>query len=223
MRSEPAMTDKPEARLRPLQDEGCGGGGRLSSARSQKSRFPTIRSPTSISTSRRCRRLVDDGAPRPSWPRTGGEVVGWAYVSKRQKFITKETYADFHCIFVAPRSAAPARSASWCDAVFDYCRQREARQRRVPDPRDQRADEGRAGAGRLRADADLLREALWMIPRERLTPGLWRPLRLVRPVRNAPRDALADDLAGRAQPLHDLVDGDIGIHLGIAQQRVDQQ
>ena len=55
---------------------------------------------------------------------SGGEVVGWANVSQRQNFITKEKYADFHSIYVAPsqRGGGVARPAL-VEAVFDHCRQ----------------------------------------------------------------------------------------------------
>ena len=48
-------------------------------------------------------------------------MVGWAYVSKRQNFITKETYADFHSIFVSPSQRGTATVGKLCQAVFDYC------------------------------------------------------------------------------------------------------
>ena len=55
----------------------------------------------------------------------GGEVVGWAYFSKRQNFITKESYADFHSIFVSASQRGTGTVGKLCDAVFDYCRQQK--------------------------------------------------------------------------------------------------
>src|SRR3954464_13676997 len=39
------------------------------------------------------------------------------------------------------------------------------------------------------------------------------------PIRDAAWNTLAHHFAGRTQPAHDLVDGDIGVHVSIAQQR----
>ena len=55
---------------------------------------------------------------------SGGEVVGWANVSQRQNFITKEKYADFHSIYVAPSQRGGGVVAALVEAVFDHCRQR---------------------------------------------------------------------------------------------------
>lgn len=53
---------------------------------------------------------------------SGGEPVGWANVSQRQNFITKEKYADFHSIYVAPSQRGGGVSAALVEAVFDHCR-----------------------------------------------------------------------------------------------------
>lgn len=52
-------------------------------------------------------------------------VVGWAYVSKRRNFITKEPYADFHSIYVHPSQRGGNVVGMLVDAVFDHCRQRK--------------------------------------------------------------------------------------------------
>jgi RimJ/RimL family protein N-acetyltransferase len=49
-------------------------------------------------------------------------VVGWAYVSQRRNFITKERYADFHSIYVAPSQRGKGVVSALVEAVFDYCR-----------------------------------------------------------------------------------------------------
>ena len=49
-------------------------------------------------------------------------VVGWAYVSQRRNFITKERYADFHSIYVAPSQRGKGVVSALVEAVFNYCR-----------------------------------------------------------------------------------------------------
>ena len=67
-------------------------------------------------------RLVDDrnAAAIVAEDQTG--VVGWAYVSKRQNFITKETYADFHSIYVSSSQRGTGAASKLVAAVFDFCR-----------------------------------------------------------------------------------------------------
>ncbi len=43
------------------------------------------------------------------------------------------------------------------------------------------------------------------------------------PIGDAARNALAHHLAGRTHSPHDLVDGNVGVHVGIVQRRVDQE
>ncbi|MFO1159370.1 MAG: GNAT family N-acetyltransferase [Reyranellaceae bacterium] len=50
-----------------------------------------------------------------------GEVVGWAYVSQRQNFITKARYADFHSIFVSASVRGGGVANALMKAVLDYC------------------------------------------------------------------------------------------------------
>jgi len=50
-------------------------------------------------------------------------LVGWANVSQRQNFITKEKYADFHSIYVAPSQRGGGVVSALVNAVFDWCRQ----------------------------------------------------------------------------------------------------
>jgi ribosomal protein S18 acetylase RimI-like enzyme len=49
-------------------------------------------------------------------------VVGWAYVSIRRNFITKEPYADFHSIYVAPSQRGKGVVAALVEGVIGYCR-----------------------------------------------------------------------------------------------------
>jgi RimJ/RimL family protein N-acetyltransferase len=50
-------------------------------------------------------------------------VVGWAHVSKRRNFITKEAYGDFHSIYIGPSQRGTGVAAELVNAVFEFCRQ----------------------------------------------------------------------------------------------------
>jgi RimJ/RimL family protein N-acetyltransferase len=52
-------------------------------------------------------------------------LVGWANVSKRRNFITKDAYADFHSIYVAPSQRGTGVVADLVDAVLGFCRQHD--------------------------------------------------------------------------------------------------
>ncbi|MHB8268861.1 GNAT family N-acetyltransferase [Bradyrhizobium sp.] len=67
-------------------------------------------------------RLVDDRNAAGFVVEDDTGVVGWAYVSKRQNFITKETYADFHSIYVGPSQRGTGAAGKLVQAVFDFCR-----------------------------------------------------------------------------------------------------
>jgi RimJ/RimL family protein N-acetyltransferase len=56
---------------------------------------------------------------------SNGELVGWSNVSQRQNFITKEKYADFHSIYVAPSQRGGGVVAALVTAVFDWCRNKK--------------------------------------------------------------------------------------------------
>jgi RimJ/RimL family protein N-acetyltransferase len=115
------MTEKPEARLRPLQVQD------LEAVASYEREIAKISFPDDPITDldfyiKKVRKLVDDRGAATFVAESGGEVVGWAYVSKRQNFITKESYADFHSIFVSPSQRGTGTVGKLVDAVFDYCR-----------------------------------------------------------------------------------------------------
>jgi RimJ/RimL family protein N-acetyltransferase len=115
------MTEKPEARLRPLQAKD------VEAVASFERDIAKISFPDDPVTDldfyiKKVRKLIDDRGAATFVAEAGGEVVGWAYVSKRQNFITKESYADFHSIFVSPSQRGTATVGKLVDAVFDYCR-----------------------------------------------------------------------------------------------------
>src|SRR5205085_10188339 len=118
------MTVKPEARLRPLQV------GDVEAVAGFERDIAKISFPDDPITDldfyiKKVRRLVDDRGAATFVAEADGEVVGWAYVSKRQNFITKESYADFHSIFVSPSQRGTGTVGKLCDAVFNYCREQK--------------------------------------------------------------------------------------------------
>jgi RimJ/RimL family protein N-acetyltransferase len=52
-------------------------------------------------------------------------LVGWANVSKRRNFITKDAYADFHSIYVAPSQRGTGVVADLVAAILGFCRQHQ--------------------------------------------------------------------------------------------------
>src|SRR6266705_2487186 len=95
------MTEKPKARLRPLKTED------IEIVASFERDIAKISFPDDPVTDlgfymKKVGKLVDDRNAATFVAEDDTGVVGWAYVSKRQNFITKETYADFHSIFVSP-------------------------------------------------------------------------------------------------------------------------
>ena len=153
------MSDKPTFRLRPLEEKD------LEAVAVFEGEIAKISFPDDPITDinfyvKKLKQLMANKDAAAFVAESGGEVVGWANVSQRQNFITKEKYADFHSIYVAPSQRGGGVVAALVEAVFDHCRQQEHGQGRVPHPRRQRAHEVGAGTGRLRADADLLREGV---------------------------------------------------------------
>lgn len=73
---------------------------------------------------RKLERLIDDRNAAGIVAVAEDAVVGWASVSRRTNFITKEPYADFHSIFVAASHRGTTVVADLVDAVFRFCRER---------------------------------------------------------------------------------------------------
>ena len=149
------MTEKKEVRLRPLQTRD------VEAVAAYEREIAKISFPDDPITDldfyiKKVKKLIDDRNAATFVADDGSDVVGWAYVSKRQNFITKETYADFHSIFVSPSQRGTDHREQAVPGGVRLLREPKARPRRVPHPRDQRADEGGAGAGRFCADADFL-------------------------------------------------------------------
>jgi ribosomal protein S18 acetylase RimI-like enzyme len=49
-------------------------------------------------------------------------VVGWAHVSIRRNFITKEAYGDFHSIYIDASQRGTGVVAALAKTVFDFCK-----------------------------------------------------------------------------------------------------
>ena len=118
------MTEKPKARLRPLRTED------IEIVASFERDIAKISFPDDPVTDlafymKKVGKLVDDRNAATFVAEDDSGVVGWAYVSKRQNFITKETYADFHSIFVSPSQRGTGTADRLAEAVFDFCRKQK--------------------------------------------------------------------------------------------------
>jgi ribosomal protein S18 acetylase RimI-like enzyme len=72
---------------------------------------------------RKLRHVVDDDNAAGIVAVDQSGPVGWAYVSKRQNFITKQQYADFHSIYVSPSQRGSGIVSDLVEAVLAFCRQ----------------------------------------------------------------------------------------------------
>jgi RimJ/RimL family protein N-acetyltransferase len=118
------MTEKPKARLRPLKTED------IEIVASFERDIAKISFPDDPITDlgfymKKVGKLVDDRNAATFVAEDDSGVVGWAYVSKRQNFITKESYADFHSIFVSPSQRGTGTADRLAEAVFDFCRRQK--------------------------------------------------------------------------------------------------
>jgi len=118
------MTEKPKARLRPLKTDD------IEIVASFERDIAKISFPDDPVTDlafymKKVGKLVDDRNAATFVAEDDSGVVGWAYVSKRQNFITKETYADFHSIFVSPSQRGTGTADRLAEAVFDFCRKQK--------------------------------------------------------------------------------------------------
>jgi RimJ/RimL family protein N-acetyltransferase len=115
------MTEKPTARLRPLKSDDVEivAGFERDIA---KISFPDDPITDLAFYVKKVGKLIDDRNAATFVADDGSGPVGWAYVSKRQNFITKQSYADFHSIFVSPSQRGTGTADKLAQAVFDYCR-----------------------------------------------------------------------------------------------------
>ena len=65
---------------------------------------------------------LKDGRAAPFVAVVGTDIVGYACVSRRQNFVTKEVYADFQSIFVDPSQRGTGLVGMLVDCVFNWCR-----------------------------------------------------------------------------------------------------
>jgi RimJ/RimL family protein N-acetyltransferase len=68
-------------------------------------------------------RVVDDKNAAAVVAEDASGVVGWAHVSKRRNFITKEAYGDFHSIYISASQRGTDVVGGLVRAVFDFCRE----------------------------------------------------------------------------------------------------
>src|SRR3979409_2572262 len=113
------MTEKPKARLRPLKTED------IEIVASFERDIAKVSFPDDPITDlgfymKKVGKLVDDRNAATFVAEDDSGVVGWPYVSNGQNFTTKETYADFHSIFVSPSQRGPGTADKLSEAVFDF-------------------------------------------------------------------------------------------------------
>ena len=115
------MSDKPTFRLRPLEEKDLAAVA-VFEGEIAKISFPDDPITDTNFYVKKLKQLMANKDAAAFVAESGGEVVGWANVSQRQNFITKEKYADFHSIYVAPSQRGGGVVAALVEAVFDHCR-----------------------------------------------------------------------------------------------------
>ena len=130
------MTEKPQARLRPLEIRD------VEAVAAYEREIAKISFPDDPITDlgfyvKKVRRLVDDRGAATFVAEDDTGVVGWAYVSKRQNFITKEILRGLPQHFRRPVAARHRDGGKAGGRRVRLSSTREARPRRVPDPRHQ--------------------------------------------------------------------------------------
>ena len=68
------------------------------------------------------KKVLDDKNASPMVAEDATGVVGWAHVSIRRNFITKEAYGDFHSIYIASSQRGTGVVAALVQSVFDFCK-----------------------------------------------------------------------------------------------------
>ena len=115
------MSDKPGFRLRPLEEKD------LETVAVFEGEIAKISFPDDPITDtnfyiKKLKQLMANKDAAAFVAESGGEVVGWANVSQRQNFITKEKYADFHSIYVAPEWMGRKVGSALLPALIDASR-----------------------------------------------------------------------------------------------------
>lgn len=115
------MTDKPNFRLRPLEEKD------LETVAMFEGEIAKISFPDDPITDipfyvKKLKQLMANKDAAAFVAESDAGLVGWANVSQRQNFITKEKYADFHSIYVAPSQRGGGVVSALVNAVFDHCR-----------------------------------------------------------------------------------------------------
>jgi GNAT superfamily N-acetyltransferase len=71
---------------------------------------------------RRLAKFVDDPNAGAFVAESAGAVVGWALVTRRENFATKEQYGDFRSLYVLESHRRSPTAAALMSAVLDFCR-----------------------------------------------------------------------------------------------------
>ncbi|MFZ2158380.1 MAG: GNAT family N-acetyltransferase [Bradyrhizobium sp.] len=115
------MSDKPNFRLRPLEEKDLETVA-VFEGEIAKMSFPDDPITDTRFYVKKLKQLMANKDAATFVAESEGEPVGWANVSQRQNFITKEKYADFHSIYVAPSQRGGGVVSALVNAVFDHCR-----------------------------------------------------------------------------------------------------
>ena len=120
------MTERPQFRLRRLEAQD------IETVASFEREIAKISFPDDPITdlnfyAQKLRRCLDDANAAAIVAEDHTGVVGWAHVSTRRNFITKEAYGDFHSIYISPSQRGTGVASELAAAVFDFCRDRELR------------------------------------------------------------------------------------------------
>ncbi|NVN87442.1 MAG: GNAT family N-acetyltransferase [Rhodopseudomonas sp.] len=115
------MSEKPQARLRPLQRAD------LERIAFMESEIAKVSFPDDPITDlgfymKKLEKLIGDDNAATFVADLDGEIVGWSYVSIRRNFITKQAYGDYHSIYIDPSQRGSGLSNRLMNAVFDWCR-----------------------------------------------------------------------------------------------------
>ena len=115
------MSEKPAFRLRPLEEKDLDTVA-VFEGEIAKMSFPDDPITDTRFYVKKLKQLLANENAATFVAESEAELVGWANVSQRQNFITKEKYADFHSIYVAPSQRGGGVVAALVNAVFDHCR-----------------------------------------------------------------------------------------------------
>jgi len=118
------MIDKPPFKLRPLEAKD------IDAVAAFECEIAKISFPDDPITdlgfyANKLRKVLDDKNASAMVAEDATGIVGWAHVSIRRNFITKEAYGDFHSIFIGPTQRGTGVVAALVQSVFDFCKKQK--------------------------------------------------------------------------------------------------